>query len=187
MGRNGNAKYKSDNGADGLDGWPRRQRGDWDRKGGSGKSRVDVVGWMIVAAFESDYKEIMRGIESIKGNWFAILNKRGDDDYSPRCGWCSCCFDVPSSLALWRYDDDDYDGDHTSSFLNSVHMATLSLMPNILRKHIFQSPTLRGFNVGLQVRKLFIISEFVDGLNSRGFRTKWIIINPPKTFVKLTH
>lgn len=26
--------------------------------------------------FESDYKEIMRAIESIKGNWFAILNKR---------------------------------------------------------------------------------------------------------------
>lgn len=50
-----------------------------------------------MAAFESDYKEIMRGIESIKGNWFAILNKRGDDDYYPRCG---CYSAVPSSLSL---------------------------------------------------------------------------------------
>lgn len=42
--------------------------------GRPGRSRV--LCWMIVVAFESDYKEIMRGTESIKGNWFAILNKR---------------------------------------------------------------------------------------------------------------
>lgn len=46
-----------------------------------------------MVAFESDYyKEIMRGMESIKGNWFAILNKRETVPGN--------CFDVPSSLAV---------------------------------------------------------------------------------------
>lgn len=90
-----------------------------------------------LVAFESDYTEIMCAVASIKGNWFAILNKR-DRRYG--CGWL---LDAPSSLAFPPFHSHSWADTNLATVAEKLSVAIAQLEGRLSVRHR-QSPYANG-------------------------------------------